>query len=321
MKKTILTFLSMILVIALLFISSALSYEKEELKTFKEQFSATFQIPDLENGFVPQGITYIESEDIFLICGYMHKEKSASRIYLVKEEAYHKIELYLDKNTPYYGHTGGISAGSSLVWLANDGDVNDNCIWTLSLDEILDPSTSTIYLENYFVGEGRSSTCYVYDGYLWVGEYADEYSYTTKESHHLTDNNPSLILAYKIDETKENGIVSTTPEKILSVRNHLQGFAFDENSIYLSTSCGLDNSILEAHENDLNKEADTSLLINNTNVPVWILDTSSKQYEITMPPMSEEMTFKKNDLYIMFESASNKYIFGKFFKQDYIYAF
>ena len=319
MKKTILNFLFIVSIIAIVFGASAYSVQKPLLENFHTYFHESFEIPGLKDGFVPQGITYVEAQDVFLLSGYIHKEKDASRIYVLNHGDVHKIELYTDENTPYYGHCGGIATDLKYVYIANDGEGNDNCVWILSLSDILDENTDKIYVQKALFTDVKASACTVYNGYLWVGEYEDGINYHTDESHHLSKNNPSLILAYKLNDTN---IVESKPAFALSVRNRLQGIAFDiENNIYLSASCGLDNSSLDVHENVFLKEADTFIQLKEETIPVWTLNTSSLSYEITMPPMSEGIVFKDNDLYILFESASNKYRFGKILGFDHIYRY
>lgn len=46
-------------------------------------------------------------------------------------------------------------------------------------------------------------------------------------------------------------------------------------------------------------------------VPIYYLDKSNLVNTVTVPPMSEEIVYKDGKIYIMCESASNKYIFGK----------
>lgn len=318
MKKTILNFLLIATIICGIFVYSAYTIQKPLMENFKKYFHPSFEIPGLEENFVPQGITYVEKENVFLLSGYVHKEEQASRIYVLDHGEVSKIELYLDENTPYNGHCGGIASSNETVWLANDGEGKENCVWTIDLKDIL--NTSKLYLKTSFNTDVKASTCNVHNGYLWVGEYEDGMNYHTDESHHVTKNNPSLILAYKIDETSIYG-VNTFPEKALSVRNRLQGIEFDSDNIYLSTSCGLNNSSLDVHENVFLKENDTTITLNNQDIPVWILNKETLKHEIVMPPMSEGITFEDKDLYILFESASNKYKFGKYLGFDHIYRY
>lgn len=318
MKKTLLNFLTIIVIISIVFIVSAYKIQKPLLENFHTLFHSSFEIPGLDDGFIPQGITYVEKEDIFLLSGYIHKEKSASCIYVLNHGSNYKIELYKDKNTPYYGHCGGIAYDNNTVFIANDGEGKDNCIWMLSLEEVLNKKDSKIYLKDALYTDVKASTCTIHNGYLWVGEYEDGMNYRTDDSHHLSKTNTSLILAYKLTTSD----VERTPTLALSVRNRIQGISFDKDDyIYLSASCGLNNSSLDVHNNVFTKEADTSITINKTVIPVWILDKNTLHYEITMPPMSEGITFKKNDLYILFESASNKYRFGKAIGFDHIYRY
>lgn len=297
--------------------------EKEYLQNFYTYFKPAFAIPGLEDDFVPQGITYID-EDTFLLCGYVYEENEASRIYVVQNDKIRQIALYEEADKPYTGHTGGIASYDNLVWLANDGNEKNNKIWCLSLDEILDPNCTKLYLKHAFTSEVRASSCSVYDGYLWIGEYEDNMNYLTKASHHITKNNPALVVAYKIDIQSEIGIENDIPQKALSVRNRLQGIAFDENGdIYLSSSCKLDNSSLDVYDSIQTRNNDTTISISNHEVPLWILDDTNKQYSIVMPPMSEGIAFKENTLYILFESASSKYKykFGSLFHSEYVFAY
>lgn len=319
MKKTILNFLFIVTIILCVFVYSAYTIQKPLMENFHKYFHSSFEIPGLEDGFVPQGITYVKNENVFLLSGYVDKEESASCIYILDHGEHKKIELYIDKETPYSGHCGGIASYNNTIWLANDGEGKENCIWFISLDELM--NTSKLYLKESFQSEVQASTCDVHDGYLWVGEYEDGMNYYTDKSHHLTKNNPSLIVAYEIDETKPYGITSTTPQKALSVRNRLQGIEFDEENIYLSSSCGLNNSSLDVHENVFLKKHDTSITMKDTEIPVWILNSETLKHEITMPPMSEGITFHKKDLYVLFESASTKYKFGKYLGFDHIFRY
>ena len=99
-----------------------------------------YLIPGLGDGLVPQGYAYVPEQEVYLQCGYMTDGVSASRIYVTnaastKDSRY--IELVTPDGAPYTGHTGGITAVGDFVWLANDGEGEDNCVWVLSLTEIL----------------------------------------------------------------------------------------------------------------------------------------------------------------------------------------
>ena len=296
---------------------------------YYKQAQKEIAIPGLNDGVVPQGFDYVADEDLFVEVGYMTDGESASRIYLTDADGNSRyIELLAADGSPYLGHTGGIAVGKSLVWLANDGDeaAQDNCVWVLSREQLLDASTKQITLTERFFPECRSACVGVYDGLLWVGEFYDPEKYPTKESHHLQgptgETNPSFICGYEIDESKPTGLAAATPKKILSVGQKLQGFAFNaEGKVALSTSYGLNNSHIYLHENVLTGAPDASFAMGETEVPVWFLDGDSLIEDVEAPPMSEELVAKDGRLHILYESACHKYLFGNFMRGRRVYSY
>ena len=104
-----------------------------------------YRIPGLGDGLVPQGYAYVADREVYLQCGYMADGVSASRIYVTdakNTDDTRFVELYTLDGTPYTGHTGGITAAGGFVWLANDGEGEDNCVWVMSLEEILPLKTA-----------------------------------------------------------------------------------------------------------------------------------------------------------------------------------
>ena len=55
-------------------------------------------------------------------------------------------------------------------------------------------------------------------------------------------------------------------------------------------------------------------------VPLYVLDGSTLKGDIKLAPMAEEIVIENGKLYTMCESATNKYIFGKFTSAKYCYA-
>lgn len=332
MKRTGKIIAVSVAVIVAIIVISALVYILIQPLIYRDYYSKAekeFEIAGLGDGVVPQGFAYAEDEEVYLQTGYMADGTSASRIYIIENDGSTRyIELFTADGSPYLGHTGGIAVGEELVWLANDGDEeqNDNCVWVLNSDLLLDEATTEITLTEYFLPESNSAYCTVYDGMLWVGEFYKDGEYSTKESHHLTtstgEENSSLICGYIIDESKPNGLADETPDKILSVCEQIQGVAFNGNGeIALSSSYGFSSSHLYLHRNVLGDEADTAFTVDDTSVPVWFLDSDSLTEDLKTPPMSEELIAKDGKLYIMYESASNKYIFGNFIRGRYVYSY
>lgn len=306
---------------------------------------AEYVTPGIFDGLVPQGYAYVEEEDgdvVYLQCGYMADGVSASRIYVTKQMSGSSsyvpagyVELYNADGTPYTGHTGGITASDELVWLANDGDGDDNCVWVLSLNEIVAKAMlneEKIVLETSFKPESRSAFCFADENYLWVGEFHDPEKYPTKDTHKFEvsgGTNSALVCAYKLDEDSEYGIAYQqvgetdvfTPELCLSVTDQVQGFTKTPDGFALSSSYGVSPSHIRFYS-DVTKDApDAAVSVNGNDVPVYFLDADALTKDVQAAPMSEEIFVKDGKLYVLFESACQKYIFGILTHGIHIYSY
>lgn len=130
-------------------------------------------------------------------------------------------------------------------------------------------------------------------------------------SHHLTENserrNYAFVYVFRGNESAVGGVADRTPEKVISVRDQVQGIVVYDGGIILSTSYGLPDSHLYRYENILSGEGSGTVTINGSEVPLYRLDGSNLKNTLTLPCMSEEICISDGRVYILFESLSNKY--------------
>ncbi len=254
--------------------------------------------PEIGNGFVCQGLAASEENDLYLVCGYM-ADGSASRIYVTnkKNEVSH---VRLQKNgKPFTGHTGGVATTGENVYLA-DGSK----IYTLSLQDILSASEGEfVEVGNGTAVNNAASFVYTDDTYLYVGEFHDGGKYTIEghENDTAEGMHYAICTKYAIDDL-------TTPLKVYSIRNKVQGICFTpEGKVVLSTSYGVADTVYyvynESEATDAGKTMDGA--------PLYYLDDLVK--EMHGPAMGEDLDFSEGKVITLTESASDKYIFGKFF--------
>ncbi len=284
-----------------------------------------FKIPEIGGGYVPQGMCYDENSQTFILSGYM-KDHSKSPVYLVKNgELVKKVSLLMPDGTDYVGHGGGIDFWGEYLYVTGGSDC---CIYVYSYADLLESAngeaisclgafslkeSNTDYIGNAFVT--------VYEGRLITGEFYREKSYPTLKSHKITtkagDYNQALAVEYKLDVSKPFGI-DPTPVKAYSMPDQVQGLTVDNGKIYLSTSWGLSFSkIYEYSEDNLVLQGETEIL--GEKVPLYAMDSASLNKIYKIAPMSEEMVIIDGKLYVNCESASNKYVFGKFTGGKWIY--
>lgn len=289
---------------------------------------AEFETPGLDDGLVPQGITYLEDEQLYLQCGFMN-DNTAARIYIFSEakaDTPRYVKLITSDGEPYVEHVCGIATYDDIVWLTTDSQGADNCVWVLSLSELLStPNGGSITLDKRFDPPTNASYCTVEGDYLWIGEFYRKQNYPTDPAHHFTVADGvvhhSLVAVYRIDTTAELGIADLTPACMLSVPDLAQGFAVtDEGNFVVSTSYAIASSLLYIYPTLEDLTPDATITKNGNSIPVYFLNEDTLEQVIVAPPMSEGIIVKDGRLIVLFESACKKYIFGNFMRGRPVYS-
>ncbi len=337
--STVLVILAVVLVIALLCFKlvDAINYS-----SFYDVAEDEFYIPDLMDGFVPQGFEYMAEEKVFLACGYMSNDEDASRVYVIDEDGdeYYYTELtsaYVKEN--YTGHTGGIAYCGDYVYITGSDGID-----VFSLPDILDesvertPILGTIDTKKYNVDP---AFCTVYDNQLFVGNFHNGEEYKAHENHKLKiegrDENNAVLLSFSLLSSyrDSNYYVAPQPNAVYSIPNQVQGISIipkkvdasgtvvENSKFVLSTSYGFNASYIQIH--DAEKIADRTYsnakdMVGVNNIPLYVIDSETLVDTIEAPPMSKEIVYLDGKIWIMNESASNKYVFGKFTTGNYLFS-
>ena len=259
--------------------------------------------PGLSDGFACQGIAVADEYDKILISGYMI-DNSASRIYVTdkNDESYYvKLTAGGEKFT---GHSGGICTTGDNVYLGDGGKV-----YTIALDSILSAEEGA----EVEIGEGaavNNSASYLFtdDEHIYVGEFHNGAKYNIEGHEYLTaeGEHSAICSMYNIDDF-------SAPVAVYSVRDKVQGIAFsDDGKVVMSTSYGLTDSVFYVYNIDEATPTEHTL----DGAPVYYFDKLDR--ELKGPAMSEGLDVYEGRVITLYESASNKYIFGKLFFADKI---
>lgn len=302
---------AVIMLLAVLYLTVTLVYHR-----YFSAAEAAFIVPGMDSPFVQQGFDYVQEKDVYLVSGYM-ANGSASRIYIRENSgAVRYVELKNTDGGDYTRHCGGICHNGRYVYVAGR-----NGLLVFTLDDILDGGNATV------VGQIETgfdiSFCSFYDGYLLAGEFYRQDSHYTDPSHwQITPNgeqNFALIAVYQAAEGGTFGIVPT-PVAAISAPALVQGICFTGgDEIVLSTGYGLASSYLFYHRLDTRRMGQITL--SGKEIPLLYLDSESLTDSVALPPMAEEIVCRDGKVYVMCESASNKYVFGKFIRGYQVYAF
>ncbi len=263
--------------------------------------------PGLSDGFVCQSVCAYEEGSKFLVSGYMKDGVSASRIYVTdKDNKSYYVSVTLEGNA-FAGHADGITYKDDTAYLVCDGAIH-----ILSLSDILNAENGDEVAIKEVIALDNNGGASVYtDGtYLYVGEFHDPATkYIMNNPYETPDGTYNAIIArFTFDDL-------TKPDKIYSVRNQVQGICFTpDGKVVLSTSYGLADSYYYVY----NESDAVDSGLTRDGVPVYFLCEPTQV--VKGPAMSEGLDYYDGKIITLTESASDKYIFGKFFFADKIVA-
>ena len=267
-------------------------------------------IPGINSGFVNQGVGYDDETGEFVISGYTTAE--GSRIYITDGKDPHLTYLQDANGNTFDGHCGGVDTDGESIYIATD-----DCIWIVDYDEA--ENNDTVRLDNFVEVNNQASFVFVEDEYIYVGEFNDDVNYVTNHPYTTDEGQHNAIISqYSLSDfashTADSAESSYSPIAIYSIRNRVQGFCIlDDGRMVLSTSWGTSASEFYVYDSSCLKDSGETM----DGAPVYYL-----QNEIDVLsglPMAEDMTVVNGKACCMYESATNKYIFGKLYFDTNIY--
>ena len=351
-------------VLAILAVLGFNIYDSVAYGDFYDIANQEFYIPGLMDGYVPQGFDYVKEEKVFISCGYMSNDE-ASRVYVISEDGddFYYTELMEKNGDPYTGHTGGIAYWGNFAYITGSDGID---VFYLSdlLDEDVKEAANigTIYTSapgdcdkcgDVSCEEHKGNLdidpafCFVYDGFLYTGEFHREEDYQTPDAHHIKtpsgETNNALMVAYALVANPDNasnnkyGIygqfdkdsfgIMPTPDCAFSMPSFVQGVCVakyeklvdgkmqEVEKLVLSTSWGLSTSNIYFHDlKEVLGTTTTDQVLASTygvEVPLYFVCADNLEKTVEAPPMAEEIVYHDGKIWIMNESACNKYIFGK----------
>lgn len=300
-------------------------------KDFFDNAKEEFEIPGLDDGFVPQGFTRVDGTEDYIICGYMSNNEPSRAYYIDGKsgEATKYVTFKMsDTEGDYVGHAGGVTSYLNMLWMVGDGYLyyfslptfnstpNGSSMHFISYIKI-ENGADFVYAEKTKIGDEETAI-------LWVGEFHKEKKYDTSENHHLKthsgETNKAVTYGFKISTTSDMGLTSTSsgrvyvPKYALSMPDLVQGMSFtSDGRVLLSTSWSLSDSTLKLYDNVLKDSAHSTIRYAQFTVDLWFLDDDALISDTKIPSMSEEIVISNDIVYILFESACKKY---RYFNRD-----
>ncbi len=278
-------------------------------KEFDNSARAEVALPDLSDGFVPQGLCEWPSGSGDEAVGYTvavsgYYSKAPSRVYLLGGGKADFFTVEKDGKA-LTTHFGGIAAAENYLYLTSGNE-----ILRIPLAEAAAAAktgASVAVSGGLDAGMGLAF-CSVAAGKLYVGEFYRAGNYETDESHHVEhagEKNRALIYRYALADSAERIVESETPEAVFSVRGLVQGITVEGSEVFFSCSWGLADSTLERHEMPASPIG--NIQVKGTDVPLYFFGKETLRASRSVPCMSEGIFLKEGRLFVLFESACNKY--------------
>lgn len=225
----------------------------------------------------PQGLCF--TDDFVLITSYSEEDTCMGELMVFdKGTGEYLVTLGMDEKS----HLGGIAFDGENVWVCNSDKkaierISYDFIEVMAKENPQQVVDVTELVDIYKVKNKPSCITY-YGGRLWIA------------THTLFFN--SKMVAYHLDSEKDE-LIALNQYKIPA---KVQGIAFDSNGVvYLSTSYG--------------RNASSYIKMYSSLVDLSTSPNRPKK-NVEMPPGSEEIDINGASLYVIFESAGEKYLEG-----------
>lgn len=282
------------------------SYSKVDSSAYSED---AFAIPGLDEGFVPQGICFVEALDCYAISGYIKGDNS--RIYLVDADDGEVKEIILKDFTK---HAGGIASDKDDVWVCAGGNEEEGgFIYHLSAETLsLALDGEEVEFDGSFQTQVRASALCCDGEMLYVAEFYEKDDYPVNPDHNYGDNK-AWAIGYEItDDGFSYDGKELQPDVILSIPEKVQGMSVTaEGNILFSTSYGrFYDSTLHIYE-PLSGWSKDEVAYNGETVSLFVADKSSFVSKLRMPTLMEGIDYEGGKLYVVFESGAQAYADAK----------
>jgi hypothetical protein len=272
-------------------------------------------IPGLQQGAVPQGITFSKKHGLIFITHYFdtHRPSAVSVTGYPGGKTFGTFALMASETSYHYGHVGGVAADDRFIWVSSQ-----NMLYQYNIADLKNAPSGNLVPVRSFETETRASFVTYYNQNVFVGEFAYGDRYRTKASHHTTDNvgidQYAWICGYDT-HGREN-----IPKYILSIPQRVQGCHITDAHVILSISYGRRNrSTIAQYRNPLGNPPDKTVTLDQgAAVPLWYLDEKNRIRDIDFPPMSEGIVMIDGRLAVLSESGAEKYQTGGMGPLDYV---
>lgn len=301
LKILLTTILTLIVVLAAAFLVANI-YRRARYSDFYSMATNAAPNEGLGDGYLPEDVTALSAEDevIYFTCGKAKKD-APSRIYMIKnnsEETYFSLvdEFGNDILTEFEG----ISVTNNYLLVS--GNYN---LYIIDLSHFI----NVIKTESSFLID-QTSNKVAYDACIKLDVSGDFLSVDNKGTTRTTDDilyvgshsdlSTNYVYAYSLYDVLDGNLVLKYK---IAIINNVEGLAVSNDKIVLVKPSGI---FRPSSYYVYNKPLD------EVSSDVYVLDDSSLEEVIEGPSLAAGLDYVDGNFITLFQSASNKYFYGKF---------
>ena len=287
-----------------------------------ENYQPICNIPETENGYIPQGYCFCEALKLHII-SYYHAENASVLSFTDAESGEHTKTVHLQNadGTTFQGHVGGVADDTEYLYLCED-----HAVYRVPLATVSTLSNGAVLtLSEQIMTDVKCSYINCDGEFLYAGEFYTYYSdgrYGTDATHHMqismTELHFSRCNVYRLSDLTNAFSASpaapAVPAFALTTPNLVQGFArLSDGTFALSTSYGRNTDAHLLRFSDVTKaEPVYTVSYLNQDIPVYSLSKAAQTDSLRLPPMLEGIDSDGTRILGIFESGAQKYSDGKF---------
>ena len=297
-----------------------------DYKDFLSAAEKSWVIPGLAEDMVPQGIGYGEATGRVYVSAYSPSDEP-SVLMAVDETGPLQAEYHLQNSdgSAFDGHVGGVAVSDTTLYLSAKTIAKTHYyIAAIPLSDLQEQGCQDVRIETLIPVPISPSQLSYSDGILGVGNfYHPSSDYNLSAGMEFTTPSADgdygcYLLGYRLGEeestrlTPAQGQDFAVPDYVLAAPNKIQGMQVTNGRVVLSQSYGrrVDSALL-VYDLDLDADPDTTVPVDGTQVPCWVLDSARQTARMTAMPMTEGLTLTPDGrVYVLFESGAEHYSDG-----------
>ncbi len=296
----------------------------EEKKDFATNYAELAQLvrrtwlaPGLRTRFVPQGVTWLPGNRQFALTFHDPSKTNPSRLVVVDAErrgaVVKDVDLADDDGDAYDGHAGGLTVHGKHLWISSWGRV-----LRFDLNDVRSSSRAPLRASGHSLPDSKGSFMSSDGSFLWVGEFAHPKHGYEVADHHRCSRNPekfAWMAGYRIGANGQptsrgrydvDGKTVVRPDRVLFIRQKVQGMALAKGLVALSLSFGSGDSKLAFYRSPFSGKGFEVELPRGV-TKGFVVNGENHLGTVAMPAGSQDLEWNGRGLLVGFEGGCDKY--------------